>query len=77
MIVSESHNQVKVVLFINLVKEGQVLEAVMSNCFGKYKLLEISRLLCHANMHTIELSRTFHQVTQLLHVCNTTKIVLL
>ena len=48
----------------------------MSNCCCKYKLLEISRLLCHANMHTIELSRTFHQVTQLLHVCNTTKIVL-
>ena len=49
----------------------------MSNCCYKYKLLEISRLLRHANMHTTELSRTFHQVTQLLHVCNTTKIVLL
>ena len=42
----------------------------MRNCCCKYKLLEISRLLSHADMRTIELSRTFDQVTQLLH--NTT-----
>ena len=35
----------------------------------------MSRLLSHADMRTIELSRTFDQVTQLLR--NTTKIVLL
>ena len=35
---------------------------VMSNCCFKYKLLEIFRLLSHADMHTIELSGTFHQV---------------
>ena len=43
----------------------------MSNCC-KCKLLEISRLLSHADLHSIELSRTFHQVTRLL--CNTTRI---
>ena len=47
----------------------------MRNCCCKYKLLEISRLLSHADMRTIELSRTFHHVTQLFR--NTTKIVLL
>ena len=40
----------------------------------KYKLPKISRLLIHVDLHTIELSRTFHQVTHLLR--NTTKIVL-
>ena len=35
----------------------------------------MSRLLSHADMSTIELSKTFHQVTQLLR--NTTEIVLL
>ena len=48
---------------------------VMSNCCCRYKLLEISRLLSQADMHTTELSGTFCQVTQLLH--NTTKTVLL
>ena len=48
---------------------------VMNNCCCKYKLLEISRLLSHADMSTIELSRTFHQVMQLLR--NTTEILLL
>ena len=43
---------------------------VMGNCCCKYKLLEKSRLLSHADMRTIGLSRIFHQVTQLL--CNTT-----
>ena len=47
----------------------------MSNCCGKYKPLEVSTLLSHADMRTIVLSRTFHLVTQLLR--NTTKIVLL
>ena len=47
----------------------------MSNCCCKYKHLEFSRLLTHADMCTIELSKTFHQVTQLLR--NTIKIVLL
>ena len=47
----------------------------MDNCCCKHRLLEISRLLSHADMRTIELSRTFDQVTQLLR--NTTKIVLL
>ena len=36
--------------------------------------LEIPRMLSHADLHTVKLSRTFHQVTHLL--CNTTKIVL-
>ena len=45
----------------------------MSSCC-KYDLLEISRLLSHADLHSVELSGTFHQVTYLL--CNTTKIVL-
>ena len=53
----------------------QTIAFVMRNCCCKYKLLEISRLLSHADMRTIELSRTFDQVTQLLR--NTTKIVLL
>ena len=43
-----------------------------SNCC-KCKPLEISRLLSHADFHTQALSKTFHQVTQLLS--NTTKIV--
>ena len=38
-----------------------ILPSVMSN-YCKYNLLEISRLLSHADLHTIELSRTFHQV---------------
>ena len=42
------------------------VQSVMSNCCCKYKLLEISRLLSHADLRTIELSRTFHQVMQLL-----------
>ena len=46
----------------------------MSNCC-KYKLLEISRLIGHADLHTIELSKIFHQVKQLLS--NTTKVALL
>ena len=46
----------------------------MSN-YCKYNLPEISRLLSHADLHTIELSRTFYQVTYLL--CNTTKIALM
>ena len=37
----------------------------MSNRY-KYKLLEISRLISHADLHIMELSKTFHQVTQLL-----------
>ena len=53
----------------------QRIAFVMSNCCCKYKLLEMSRLLSHADMSTIELSKTFHQVTQLLR--NTTEIVLL
>ena len=47
---------------------------VMSN-YCKYKLLEISRLLSHADLHTIELSITFNQVMHLL--CNTSRIVLM
>ena len=38
----------------------------MSYCCCKYKLLEISRLLAHADMRIIELSRTFHRITWLL-----------
>ena len=53
----------------------QRIAFVMNNCCCKYKLLEISRLLSHADMSTIELSRTFHQVMQLLR--NTTEILLL
>ena len=37
----------------------QRIAFVMSNCCCKYKLLEMSRLLSHADMSTIELSRTF------------------
>ena len=37
-------------------------ESVISNCC-KYKLLEIPRLLSHADLHTVGLSRTFHLVT--------------
>ena len=47
---------------------------VMSN-YCKYKLLEISRLLSHADLHTIELSITFNQVMHL--SCNTSRIVLM
>ena len=47
---------------------------VMSN-YCKYKLLEISRLLSHADLHNIELSRTFNQVMNLLS--NTSRIVLM
>ena len=43
----------------------------MINC--KYNL-EISRLLSHADLHTIELFKTFHQVMHLLS--NTTKYFL-
>ena len=46
-------------------------EGVRSNCCCKYKLLEISRLLSHADMRIVELPRTVHQVTQLLR--NATK----
>ena len=46
----------------------------MSNFCFKYKVLEISKLFSHSNLRIIELSRIFHQVTQLLR--NTTKIVL-
>ena len=53
---------------------SQSLVLILSECC-KYKLLEISRLLSHADLHAIELSRTFHQVTHLL--CNTIKIVLM
>ena len=52
----------------------QTIAFVMMNCCCKYKLLEISRLLNYADMRTIELSKPFDQVTQLLR--NTTKIVL-
>ena len=48
----------------------QTIAFVRSSCCSKYKLLEMSRLLSNADMSTIELSRTFHQVTQLLR--NTT-----
>ena len=48
---------------------------VMRTCYCKYKFLEIFRLLRYADMRTMELSETFHQVTQLLR--NTFKIVLL
>ena len=37
----------------------QGIAFIMSNCSCKYRLLEISRLLSHADMSTIELSRTF------------------
>ena len=50
-----------------------ILPSVMSN-YCEYKLLEISRLLSHADLHTIELSRTFHQVMHLL--CTTKKFLL-
>ena len=40
----------------------------MRNFSCKYKPLEISRLLSHANTHTIELSRTFLQVTVIKYV---------
>ena len=55
------------------VKPSKII-GVLSDCC-KYKLLAISRLLSHADLHNIELFRTFHQVTHLL--CNTTKIVLI
>ena len=48
---------------------------VMRTCCCKYKFLEIFRLLRYADMRTMELSETFHQVMQLLR--NTFKIVLL
>ena len=51
----------------------RTLPPFISNCC-KYDLAEISRLLGHADLHTVELSGTFHQVTYLLG--NTTKIVL-
>ena len=42
--------------------------------YRKYKLLEISRLLSHANLHTF---RTFLNINLVMHLlCNTTKIVL-
>ena len=49
---------------------------VMSN-YCKYNLPEISRLLSHADLDTVELSRTFYQVTYLLCKINTTKIALM
>ena len=52
----------------------QRITFVISNCCCKYKLPEISRLLSHGDMRTIELSNTCHQVTQLLS--NTIKTVL-
>ena len=52
----------------------QRIAFVISNCCCKYKLPEISRLLSHGDMRTIELSNTCHQVTQLLS--NTIKTVL-
>ena len=45
----------------HLISQLQVIVTVMSDCC-KYKLLEISRLLSHADSHTRELSRTFRQV---------------
>ena len=48
-------------------------ESVMS-IYRKYKLLEISRLLSHANLHTFRTFLNFNLVMHLL--CNTTKIVL-
>ena len=39
---------------------------VMRTCCCKYKFLEIFRLLRYADMRSMELSETFHQVTQLL-----------
>ena len=42
----------------------------MSNCY-KNKLLEISILPCHADLHTIEHCRTFYEVMHL--ECKTTK----
>ena len=42
------------------------MHGVMSYCCCKYKLLEISRLLGHADMRIIELSRTFYRITWLL-----------
>ena len=38
-----------------------IVSGVRGNFCCKYSLLEISRLLSHADLHTIELSRTFHQ----------------
>ena len=61
-------------LVVGLRRDSRKLD-VMSNCCCKYKHLEFSRLLTHADMCTIELPKTFHQVTQLL--LNTNKIVLL
>ena len=49
--------------------------SVMRDCCCKYKLPEISRLLSYADMRTMELSGTFHLVTQLLR--NSIKTVLL
>ena len=51
------------------------LGPVIGNFCCNYRLLEISRLPSHADMLTIELSKTFHQVTQLLR--KTTEIILL
>ena len=48
---------------------------VLSYYCCKCKLLEISRLLGHADVCTVELSRTFYQFTKLL--CNATEIILL
>ena len=55
-------------------KHLEFCSVVLSSCCI-YKLLEISRLLSHADLPTIELSRTFLQVTHLLY--DTTKIVLM
>ena len=44
----------------------QRITFVISYCCCRYKLLEVSRLLGHADMRIIELSKRFHQVKQLL-----------
>ena len=57
-----------------IVPFGMAAISGYSSC-RKYKLLEISRLPSRADLDTIELSETFHQVGHFLH--NTTKIVLM
>lgn len=49
---------------------------VIWNCYLElFLLLEISSLLSQADLHTVELSTTFHSVTHLL--CNNTRIVVI
>ena len=50
--------------FLNIIHTHLRVILTMSN-YCKYKLLDFSRLLSHADLHTIELSRTFHRVTHL------------